>query len=205
VGYEALDNGLRSCGDPALAHRICARLGAGHLCRALERWLAWLPSPLVSEARRAGFAYDSSIRQLEVSDTAVFDCPHNGRAWFEAAIRNHLDVGRPDNVSLIFDRRLITKGKHPTPGRFATQVVTRGVDPQISIRYKSDKVKAYHKEQRALRRRDHHQQPRRLRRRASGHHRQPQGAVRIGADTNARFLACLGEGEPRAPDGDHAW
>lgn len=200
VGYEALDNGLRSAEDPALAHRTCARLGAGHLRRAIERWLSWLPSPLMAEDRRGGFAYDFSVRQLEVSDTAVFDRPHNGRAWFEAAIRDHLDLGRPDNVSLIFDRRLRTKGKHPTPGRFQTQVVTRGVDPQMSIRYKSDKVKAYFKEQRALRVETTINNPddfgvgRRLTRDNF------RALRRIGAATNARFLAALGEGEQRAPD-----
>ena len=31
IGFEALDNGLRCVEDPAVAHRICARLGAGHL------------------------------------------------------------------------------------------------------------------------------------------------------------------------------
>ena len=84
---------------------------------------------------------------MEVSDTASFDRPVNGRAWFEAAIRDHLDLGHPQEVSLIVDRKVNRR----TPGRFETRVVRHDVDPEIRIRYKSDKVKAYFKEQRALR------------------------------------------------------
>src|SRR5271166_5880211 len=61
----------------------------------------------------------------KVSDTWVFDRPQAGRMWFEGVIRNHLDVGRPDQIALIFQRRVNCR----TPGRFRTRVITRGVDP----------------------------------------------------------------------------
>src|SRR5207247_751646 len=51
----------------------------------------------------------------------------------------------------IVNRRIYNRGPHPTPGRFETRVITKDVDPQIQIRYQSSKVKAYFKEQRALR------------------------------------------------------
>jgi hypothetical protein len=38
-----------------------------------------------------------------------------------------------------------------TPGRFSTKVVTKGVDPQVSCKYKSSRLKQYLKEGRALR------------------------------------------------------
>ncbi len=38
-----------------------------------------------------------------------------------------------------------------TPGRFATNVITRGVYPRIEIRYKSSGAKAYFKHEQALR------------------------------------------------------
>ncbi|MDP9441043.1 MAG: hypothetical protein M3P34_02430 [Actinomycetota bacterium] len=200
VGYRAIDNGLAAVDDPALAHRLCARLSAGHLRAAIERWMSWIPSPLTPADRCGGFAYDWSLRQVEVSDTAAFDRPANGRALFESAIREHLDLGRPDRVSLIFDRRIRTRGPHPTPGRFETAVVTRGVDPQIQIRYKSDKVKAYFKEQRALRVETTINNPDDFgvkRRLCADNWR----ALRsVGAAINARFLAAIGEGAPPAPD-----
>ncbi len=31
VGFEALDNGLRSVTDPAVVRNVCARLGSGHV------------------------------------------------------------------------------------------------------------------------------------------------------------------------------
>jgi hypothetical protein len=35
------------------------------------------------------------MRQVEFSETAVFDRPRDGRAWFDAAIRDHLDIAIP--------------------------------------------------------------------------------------------------------------
>jgi hypothetical protein len=77
----------------------------------------------------------------------VFDRPQAGRAFFEGVIRDHLDVGRPQQVALIFDRKINSR----TPGTFRTKVITRGVDPQLSIYYKSTRLKQYFKEGRALR------------------------------------------------------
>ena len=82
-----------------------------------------------------------------MSDTRVFSRPQAGRAFFEGLIRDHLDMGRPDQVALIFDRRII----RTTPGMFRTKVITKGVDPQVSIYYRSSRLKQYFKEGRALR------------------------------------------------------
>ena len=115
VGFEALDNGLRWVADPVAAHRICARLGAGHVRDLLRRMMAVLPDPLTLDDRRAGFGWAFSIAQLEVSDTAVFDQPRRARAWFESAIGAHLDLGRPERVSLVVNRRVANRGKNKTP------------------------------------------------------------------------------------------
>lgn len=50
-------------------------------------------------------------------------------------------------MSLIFDRRISSR----TPGTWRTQVITKGVDPQISCYYKSSRIKQYFKEHRASR------------------------------------------------------
>jgi hypothetical protein len=111
------------------------------------RWPRRLPSPFSTADLRAGYGYELAFRQFEVSDTRVFDRPAAGRSFFEQLIRDHLDVGRPESVSLIFDRRII----RTTPGSWRTKVITQGVDPQISCYYKSSRIKQYFKEQRALR------------------------------------------------------
>lgn len=200
IAFTALDNGLRDVEDPAAARRICARLSAGHLRRFLERWLKRLPSALTPEDHAAGFRYEFSIRQLEISDTAVFDRPAAGRAWFEAAIRDHLDLGRPEQVRLIVNRKIYARGKRRTPGRFETRIITRDVDPQLQIHYRSSKVKAYFKEQRALRVETTINDPRDF---GVGRRLCAENWTalrRIGAETNARFLAALGEDEAPPPD-----
>lgn len=145
--YAALDNGFRSCADPARLQRICDRLGSGAVQSFFWRWYWRLPSPLTHEDLAAGYVYELATRQFEVSDTRVFDRPQSGRAFFEGVIRDHLDIGRPGNVALVFNRKL----RPNTPGRFSTKVITRGVDPQLSCKYKSARLKQYFKEGRALR------------------------------------------------------
>jgi hypothetical protein len=81
----------------------------------------------------------------------VLDRPVSGRVFFEQVIRDNLDAGRPDQVALIFDRRLKRTGPRATPGPFRTRVLTEGVTPSLHIDYKHTKVKQYHKEGRALR------------------------------------------------------
>ena len=67
--------------------------------------------------------------------------------WFESVIRDHLDVGRPHQIALIFQRRVSCR----TPGKFRTRVLTKGVDPTLCCYYKSSRLKQYFKEGRALR------------------------------------------------------
>ena len=81
----------------------------------------------------------------------MLDRPVSGRIFFEQVLHDNLDIGRPDQVSLIFDRRIIRKGRSKTPGRFRTRVITNGVIPSLHIDYKNTKIKQYHKEGRALR------------------------------------------------------
>ncbi len=147
IDYQALDNGFRSCANPFALERICARLGPGAVQNFFWRWFHRLPSPFTAEDLRAGYVYELAVRQFEVSDTRVFERPPAGRAFFEGLIRDHLDLGRPEQVVLVFDRRLTRR----TPGKFSTKVVTKGVDPQISCTYKSSRIKQYLKEGRALR------------------------------------------------------
>ena len=147
VAYEALNNGFRACEDPRRLQRICNRLGPGAVQSFFWRWYWRLPSPFTREDLQAGYVYELATRQLEISDTRVFDRPQSGRAFFEGLIRDNLDIGRPGNVVLLFDRKL----RPNTPGKFSTKVVTRGVDPQLSCTYKSTRLKQYFKEGRALR------------------------------------------------------
>ena len=145
IAYEALDNGFRACASPVALAQICARLGPGPVQSFFWRWFQRLPSPFTAEDLRAGFVYELAVRQFEISDPRVFNRPAAGRAFFEELIRDHLDLGRPEQVVLVFDRKLTRR----TPGKFSTKVLTKGVDPQISCTYKSSRIKQDLKEGRA--------------------------------------------------------
>ena len=147
IHYEALDNGFRSCADPVRLQKICDSLGAAEVRSFLARWLLRLPSPFTPTELQGDYRYELAFRQLEVSETCVFDRPQAGRMWFEGVIRDHLDVGRPDQIALIFQRRVT----RCTPGRFRTRVVNRGVNPTLCCYYKSARLRQYFKEGRGLR------------------------------------------------------
>jgi hypothetical protein len=147
IAFEALDNGILSCADPRRLQQLCDGLSGAKIAALLRKWLARLPHPFTAQDRAAGYRYEVSILQAEFSLTQVLDRPLSGRIFFEEVIRENLDLGRPDQVQLIFGRRVTSQ----TPGRFRTRVLTEGVTPSLHIDYKRSRIKQYHKEGRALR------------------------------------------------------
>jgi hypothetical protein len=145
--FEALDNGFRSVADADALAGICSSLSHRDIERFWARWEARLPSPFTVDDRLRGYRYALSTRQLELSDTRVFERPAQGRQWFELMLRDQLCLGRPDQVQIVFGRKITSR----TPGRFRTRVIDDGVEPQIQAHYKHSKIKQYFKEGRALR------------------------------------------------------
>jgi hypothetical protein len=127
--------------------QLCDGLSADRIDRLLRKWLRRLPHPFPPRDRAAGYRYALSILQAEFSLTQVLDQPVMGRIFFEEVIRENLDLGRPSQVSLVFDRKVIRR----TPGRFRTRVITDGVVPSLHVDYKKSRIKQYHKEGQALR------------------------------------------------------
>jgi hypothetical protein len=91
------------------------------------------------------------VLQAEFSLTQMLDRPITGRIFFEQVIRDNLDMGRPDQVGLIFGRRIFAGRKLPTPGVFHTQIINSGVTPSLHVDFKHSTIKQYHKEGVALR------------------------------------------------------
>lgn len=147
IAFEALSNGFASCAEPERLQAICHQLSAEKMQTLFDRWVEQLPWPLTKEQREAGYVHLLSIWQMEVSRTQVFYDPEQGRALVECLIRDNLDLGRPDRVSLLFDRRVTKR----TPSEFHTRVLREGVLPSIRVRYKHSALKQYFKEGRALR------------------------------------------------------
>src|SRR5215468_5256180 len=147
IAFEALDNGVLSCAKPERLQNICDGLSAEKIDGFLRKWLRLLPHPFTGADRKAGYRYDISILQAESSLTQVFDRLAHGRLFFEQVIRENLDLGRPEEVQLIFNRKI----SRNTPGRFRTRIVTEEVTPSLHVYYKVTRIKQYHKENRALR------------------------------------------------------
>jgi hypothetical protein len=150
LGFTSLDNGFLTCDDPARLQAICDGLGPTDVQRFFDRWSAHLPWPLTAADRLGGYEHRLSIWQLEVSRTQVFDQPVQGRHFFEAVIRENLDLGRPDRVGLLFPKRITRRTPAPAHG-YRTRVITTGIAPSLHVEYKHTDVKQYFKEERALR------------------------------------------------------
>ena len=147
IPFEPLDNGIRSSGKAARVQRIADTLDAAKIDAVFRKWLRRLPHPFAPAHRAAGYRYQLSILQSEFALTQVLDRPVTGRCFFEEVIRENLDLGRPDQMQLIFDRKVTRR----TPGGFRTRILTEGVVPSLHVQYKKSKVKQYHKEGQALR------------------------------------------------------
>jgi hypothetical protein len=147
ISFEPLDNGIRSTDDPTRVQRIADTLDAAKIEALFRKWLRRLPHPFAATHRAAGYRYHLSILQSEFALTQVLDRPVTGRCFFEEVIRENLDLGRPDQMQLIFQRRVTRR----TPGSFRTRVLTEGVIPALHVHYKRSKIKQYHKDGQALR------------------------------------------------------
>jgi hypothetical protein len=147
IAFTALDNGVLRCADPKRLQQICDGLSAEKIDALLRKWFRLLPHPFTAADRKAGYRYDISILQAEFSLTQVLDRPAHGRLFFEQVIRENLDLGRPEEVQLIFKRTVTRR----TPGQFRTRILTPDVTPSLNVYYKHTRIKQYHKENRALR------------------------------------------------------
>src|ERR1700756_1590207 len=130
IAFEALDNGIRKCTNPKRLQAICDGLSAAKIDALLRKWLRLLPHPFTGADRKAGYRYDISILQAEFSTTQVLDRPLHGRLFFEQVIRENLDLGRPEQIELIFNRRIPRHAR----ARFRTRVVTQDVTPSSTAR-----------------------------------------------------------------------
>lgn len=149
IAFEALDNGLLSCADCQTAQRISDGLSAAKIDVFFRDWLKRLPHPYSAADRRAGYRYQLSILQAEFSLTQIWDRADYGRSFFEELIRENIDLGRPEQVQLIFARKM--QRKTATDGRCRTRIITAGVVPSLHVYYKNTHLKQYYKEGRGLR------------------------------------------------------
>ena len=152
IAFTELSNGFAACDDPSALQEICDQLQPGTIEVFAQRWLARLPLPFGPADQRAGYWWEISMRQVEVSRTLVFDAPRRARAFFEALIADNLDIGRPANVEIIFGRRI----RRDTPGVFRTTIDRPVIGPDtgqvvLNVFYKHSRIKQYLKDGKAMR------------------------------------------------------
>ena len=147
VGFTELSNGFAGTEDPAGLQRACDSLGPGAIRVFCERWWARLPLPLTAADRAAGYWWEISMRQVEVSRTLVFDAPRHARSFFEALAADNLDIGRPEHMEIIFGRRV----RLAPPGGYRTRLLRSGDSVTLNGYFRHSRVKCYLKEGRALR------------------------------------------------------
>ena len=115
--------------------------------------MARIPLPLTGADRDAGFWWELSMRQIETSRTLVFDDDVHARAFFEALLCDNMDLGRPENVGLLF-RRGQRSGRPTIPpagGGFKTKIDRFCDLVTLNVFYKNSRLKQYLKDGVALR------------------------------------------------------
>jgi hypothetical protein len=118
-----------------------------------ERWMARIPLPLTDADRDAGYWWELSMRQVETSRTLVFDHDVHARAFFEALLCENMDLGRPENVELLF-RRGQRSGRPTLPpagGGFKTKIDRYCDLVTLNVFYRNSRLKQYLKDGVALR------------------------------------------------------
>jgi hypothetical protein len=151
ISFAALANGFATCADADALQRICDRFGPADVQGFFDRWIATIPTPFTAADRAAGYWWELSMRQVEVSRTLVFDDPRRARGFFEALVADNIDIGRPEQIAVVFGGQLRTLGSRKTKGPFRTRIFSAGTDVKIDFAYKHSRIKQYLKEGRALR------------------------------------------------------
>jgi len=148
IAFTELSSGFAATSDPDGLQAICDRLQPGTITVFFARWMARLPVPLTAAGRAAGFWWDLTMRQVEVSRTLVFAAPRHPRAFFEALVAGNLDLGRPERTEIVFKRS--PRGAK-AGGVFKTAIDRHATAVTLNIFYKHSRIKQYMKDGRALR------------------------------------------------------
>jgi hypothetical protein len=86
IPFSALSNGFAETSQPDRLQAICDTLAPEHVQAFFDRWITRIPTPFTAEDRAAGYWWELSMRQVEVSRTLVFDDPRRARSFFEALV-----------------------------------------------------------------------------------------------------------------------
>lgn len=120
IAFEARDNGVLACAEPARLQQILDALDEHKIEGVVRKWQARLPDPFTAADHAAGFNTQLSILQAEFSGAQVFDRPLSGRHPFAEIVFENIDLWRPSKVGLILQRRVTKRapGNRPFPRHY---------------------------------------------------------------------------------------
>jgi hypothetical protein len=147
IAYRAADNCITEVADPAALQRFADRVTPQLVEHLILRWLRQLPDPLTREERAAGYPLRFSIYQAEFSHNLIFGQTQVLNRVYETLLREHLHLGRPDMLKVIFDRQI----RRNTPSVYVTRILRQGVVTCLKVFYKHSWLKQYNKGGRVLR------------------------------------------------------
>jgi hypothetical protein len=76
------------------------------------------------------------MRQVEVSRTMVFDAPRHARRFLEALCTDNLDIGRPEEMQIVFGRRGVTAPE----GGYRTRLLRCGDGVTLNAYFRHSRV-----------------------------------------------------------------
>jgi hypothetical protein len=147
IAFRTVDNCIVDCADPTALQRAADQVTPQLVEHLVLRWLSQVPDPLTREERAAGYPLRFSVYQAEFSHNVIFKQTQVLNRVYEALLRDHLHLGRPDMIKVIFDRRISRR----TPSAFVTRVLREGVVACLKVFYKHSWLKQYNKGGRVLR------------------------------------------------------
>ena len=140
IGFDELANGFAACASPRRLQAVCDRLGPVDIQAFFDRWIGKIPAPLGSAEQDAGWFWELSMRQVEVSRTIVFDDPRRARGFFEALVADNVGVGRPAEMKAVFGRS--PRGR-TTAQAHRARIFTPGTEVHLDFSYKHSRVKQW--------------------------------------------------------------
>ena len=134
IGFSELDNGLWKVDDPLAAEKVCSRLGAGHLCALIDRWLPDRPArsrpPTIAPATGGRSRCARSRSPTPPCSTGP---PPVERGSRRPSATTSISAA-PTRCASCSTASSSCEARTQTPGAFSTQVITPGTRARIEIR-----------------------------------------------------------------------
>ena len=145
IGFEALDNGLKSCENAEAAQKIANELqSVSRIEKVIKKWLSRVPNPNRHLTQYYGLNRAIGVHQMEYAKTQIWDNARHGRAFHEQTIRENIGLGMADKTGVIFGKQ--TQRKNSRKREYKSRILHYGAIAVFTIFFGANKLKQYLKE-----------------------------------------------------------